>query len=135
FCIDLLHVHYAIPHAFAGYMAKQPLADHGIKLPMETTLHGSDITLVENHPFNKTAVSFSINQSDYVTSVSADLKKSTDELFDTTKEIALIPNFIEDKNTGDLDIQCRRSSFANDEERIVTYVSNFRKVKRILDVV
>lgn len=135
FGIDLLHVHYAIPHAFAGYMAKQMLADQGIKLPMVTTLHGTDITLVGNHPFYKTAVSFSINQSDYVTSVSADLKKSTYELFDTTKEIAVIPNFIEDKNTGDLHIQCRRSLFANDEERIVTHVSNFRKVKRILDVV
>ncbi|RRA93763.1 N-acetyl-alpha-D-glucosaminyl L-malate synthase BshA [Paenimyroides viscosum] len=131
--IDLLHVHYAIPHAFAGYMAKQMLADQGISLPMVTTLHGTDITLVGNHPFYKTAVSFSINQSDYVTSVSADLKKSTYELFDTTKDIHVIPNFIEDKNVAH--VQCKRNLFAEDSERIVTHVSNFRKVKRILDVV
>lgn len=133
--IDLLHVHYAIPHAFAGYMAKQMLAEQGISLPMVTTLHGTDITLVGNHPFYKTAVSFSINQSDYVTSVSADLKKSTYELFDTAKDIHVIPNFIEDKNTSDIFIQCRRNLFAEDGERIVTHISNFRKVKRILDVV
>lgn len=135
FGIDLLHVHYAIPHAFAGYMAKQMLADQGIKLPMVTTLHGTDITLVGNHPFYKTAVSFSINQSDFVTSVSEDLKKSTYELFDTTKDIYVIPNFIEEKNTYDAHFQCKRSLFANENERIVTHVSNFRKVKRILDVV
>lgn len=134
FGIDLLHVHYAIPHAFAGYMAKQMLAEQGISLPMVTTLHGTDVTLVGNHPFYKTAVSFSINQSDYVTSVSADLKKSTYELFDTLKEIAVIPNFIEDKNT-DLQVQCRRNLFAEEGERIITHISNFRKVKRILDIV
>lgn len=128
FGIDLLHVHYAIPHAFAGYMAKQMLADQGIKLPMVTTLHGTDITLVGNHPFYKTAVSFSINQSDFVTSVSEDLKKSTYELFDTTKDIYVIPNFIEEKNTYDAHFQCKRSLFANENERIVTHVSNFRKV-------
>lgn len=135
FGIDLLHVHYAIPHAFAGYMAKQMLLDQGIKLPMVTTLHGTDITLVGNHPFYKTAVSFSINQSDYVTSVSADLKKSTYELFDTRKEIHVIPNFIEDKSTVAAPNQCQRNLFAEPQERIVTHVSNFRKVKRILDVV
>lgn len=134
FGIDLLHVHYAIPHAFAGYMAKQMLAEQGISLPMVTTLHGTDVTLVGNHPFYKTAVSFSINQSDFVTSVSADLKKSTYELFDTLKEIAVIPNFIEDKNT-DLQVQCRRNLFAEEGERIITHISNFRKVKRILDIV
>lgn len=135
FGIDLLHVHYAIPHAFAGYMAKQMLLDQGIKLPMVTTLHGTDITLVGNHPFYKTAVSFSINQSDYVTSVSADLKKSTYELFDTRKEIHVIPNFIEDKSNLAAPNQCQRNLFAEPQERIVTHVSNFRKVKRILDVV
>lgn len=135
FGIDLLHVHYAIPHAFAGYMAKQMLLDQGIKLPMVTTLHGTDITLVGNHPFYKTAVSFSINQSDYVTSVSADLKKSTYELFDTRKEIHVIPNFIEDKSNVAAPNQCQRNLFAEPQERIVTHVSNFRKVKRILDVV
>ena len=133
--IEVLHVHYAIPHAFAGYMAKQMLLEQNIKLPMVTTLHGTDITLVGNHPFYKTAVSFSINQSDYVTSVSEDLKKSTYELFDTKKDIYVIPNFIEDKKVGDLQMQCRRNLFANDNERIVTHISNFRKVKRILDIV
>lgn len=135
FGIELLHVHYAIPHAFAGYMAKQMLAEQGISLPMVTTLHGTDVTLVGNHPFYKTAVSFSINQSDYVTSVSADLKKSTYELFDTIKEIAVIPNFIEDKNVLDIPAHCRRNLFAENGERIVTHISNFRKVKRILDIV
>lgn len=133
--IELLHVHYAIPHAFAGYMAKQMLAAQGITLPMVTTLHGTDVTLVGNHPFYKTAVSFSINQSDYVTSVSEDLKKSTYELFDTNKEIAVVPNFIEDKNNDDDRVQCRRNLFAEENQRIITHISNFRKVKRILDVV
>ncbi|HUH26554.1 MAG TPA: N-acetyl-alpha-D-glucosaminyl L-malate synthase BshA, partial [Flavobacterium sp.] len=133
--IEVLHVHYAIPHAFAGYMAKQMLLEQNIKLPMVTTLHGTDITLVGNHPFYKTAVSFSINQSDYVTSVSEDLRTSTYELFDTKKDIYVIPNFIEDKEVEDVQIQCRRNLFANDNERIVTHISNFRKVKRILDVV
>lgn len=133
--IELLHVHYAIPHAFAGYMAKQMLAEQGISLPMVTTLHGTDVTLVGNHPFYKTAVSFSINQSDYVTSVSADLKKSTYELFDTVKDIAVIPNFIEDKNVSDIPAHCQRNLFAEKGERIVTHISNFRKVKRILDII
>lgn len=132
--IELLHVHYAIPHAFAGYMAKQMLKEQGVDLPMVTTLHGTDITLVGNHPFYKTAVSFSINNSDYVTSVSEDLKKSTYELFETKKEIAVIPNFIESKDNLKED-KCRRSLFANSDERIVTHISNFRKVKRIQDII
>ncbi len=134
--IEVLHVHYAIPHAYAGYMAKQMLEDEGINLPMITTLHGTDITLVGNHPFYKPAVSFSINKSDYVTSVSQSLKDETYKLFNISKEIHVIPNFIElDKNTKDPNIQCRRSVMANDNERIITHVSNFRKVKRIPDVV
>jgi N-acetyl-alpha-D-glucosaminyl L-malate synthase BshA len=101
--IELLHVHYAIPHAYAGYMAKQMLKDQGINLPMITTLHGTDITLVGNHPFYKTAVTFSINKSDFVTSVSKSLKADTLKLFDIKKEIQVIPNFIElDKNTNDI---------------------------------
>lgn len=133
--IELLHVHYAIPHAYAGYMAKQMLAEQGIQLPMVTTLHGTDITLVGNHPFYKTAVSFSINHSDFVTSVSENLKQSTYELFDTKKEIHVIPNFIEQKNV-DFDIsQCRRIVMAKPEEMIITHISNFRKVKRIQDVI
>lgn len=132
--IELLHVHYAIPHAFAGYMAKKMLEDQGIKLPMVTTLHGTDITLVGNHPFYKTAVSFSINKSDVVTSVSADLKKSTLELFDVKNEIEVIPNFIEDKWNKPVTDICR-TVLANPNERIITHISNFRKVKRIKDII
>ena len=134
--IDLLHVHYAIPHAYAGYMAKQMLKDEGIYLPMVTTLHGTDITLVGNHPFYKTAVSFSINKSDVVTSVSQSLKDDTYNLFDIKKEIHVIPNFIElNKTRNESLISCQRSVMADKEERIVTHISNFRKVKRIPDVI
>ena len=134
--IDLLHVHYAIPHAYAGYMAKQMLADEGIYIPMVTTLHGTDITLVGNHPFYKPAVSFSINKSDVVTSVSQNLKEETYKLFNISKEIHVIPNFIElDKNTADANIPCRRSVIAREDERIITHISNFRKVKRIPDII
>ncbi|WP_306350197.1 N-acetyl-alpha-D-glucosaminyl L-malate synthase BshA [Flavobacterium sp. '19STA2R22 D10 B1'] len=134
--IELLHVHYAIPHAYAGYMAKQMLADEGIDLPMVTTLHGTDITLVGNHPFYKPAVSFSINKSDYVTSVSQNLKDETYRLFNITNDIVVIPNFIDlDKNMNDAHITCKRSLMANVEEKIITHISNFRAVKRIPDIV
>ncbi len=134
--IDLLHVHYAIPHAYAGYMAKQMLKDEGIIIPMVTTLHGTDITLVGNHPVYKTAVNFSINKSDYVTSVSQSLKDDTLKLFNIKNEIVVIPNFIElEKNVDDPRIQCYRSVIANDNERIITHISNFRKVKRIPDII
>lgn len=134
--IDLLHVHYAIPHAYAGYMAKQMLKDQGINLPMVTTLHGTDITLVGNHPFYKTAVTFSINKSDVVTSVSQSLKDETNKLFDIHNEIIVVPNFIElNKNLNDPHIQCYRSVMARDDEKIVTHISNFRKVKRIPDII
>ena len=134
--IELLHVHYAIPHAYAGYMAKQMLADEGINIPMITTLHGTDITLVGNHPFYKPAVTFSINKSDFVTSVSQSLKEDTLKLFNIKNEIQVIPNFIElDKNTIDPGISCRRSVMATKNERIITHISNFRKVKRIPDVI
>ena len=134
--IELLHVHYAIPHAYAGYMAKQMLKDEGIEIPMVTTLHGTDITLVGNHPFYKPAVTFSINKSDFVTSVSQSLKEDTLKLFNIKNEIQVIPNFIElDKNTIDPSISCRRSVMANENERIVTHISNFRSIKRIPDVI
>ena len=134
--IELLHVHYAIPHAYAGYMAKKMLEDEGIRIPMVTTLHGTDITLVGNHPFYKPAVSFSINKSDVVTSVSQSLKDETYRLFDIEKEIQVIPNFIEiDKNRIDVNSPCHRSLMATKEEKIITHISNFRKVKRIPDVV
>ncbi len=134
--IELLHVHYAIPHAYAGYMAKQMLLDEGIDIPMVTTLHGTDITLVGNHPFYKPAVSFSINKSDVVTSVSQSLKDETYKLFNISKEIHVIPNFIElDKNHNDPNISCRRSVIAKADERILTHISNFRKIKRIPDII
>lgn len=134
--IELLHVHYAIPHAYAGYMAKQMLADEGINIPMVTTLHGTDITLVGNHPFYKPAVTFSINKSDFVTSVSQSLKDATLKLFNIKNEIEVIPNFIElDKNIIDPTVSCGRSVMAKENERIITHISNFRKVKRIPDVI
>lgn len=135
--IDVLHVHYAIPHAYAGYMAKQMLAEEGIDLPMITTLHGTDITLVGNHPFYKSAVTFSINKSDFVTSVSNSLREDTYRLFDLNKEIHVIPNFIEITEREEMDkiAICQRSVLANEKERIVTHISNFRKVKNIPDVV
>ncbi|MHA3787084.1 N-acetyl-alpha-D-glucosaminyl L-malate synthase BshA [Flavobacterium hauense] len=134
--IELLHVHYAIPHAYAGYMAKKMLKEQGIRIPMVTTLHGTDITLVGNHPFYKPAVSFSINHSDIVTSVSQDLKDATYRLFDIKREIEVIPNFIEiDKNRLDANSECHRSLMATETQKIVTHISNFRKVKRIPDVI
>ena len=134
--MDVLHVHYAIPHAYAGYMAKQMLADEGIHIPMVTTLHGTDITLVGNHPFYKPAVSFSINKSDVVTSVSQSLKEDTYRLFDIKNEIVVIPNFIELTKENEIEISpCHRSLMASENEKIVTHISNFRKVKRIEDVV
>jgi N-acetyl-alpha-D-glucosaminyl L-malate synthase BshA len=134
--IEVLHVHYAIPHAYAGYMAKQMLKDEGIEIPMVTTLHGTDITLVGNHPFYKPAVTFSINKSDFVTSVSQSLKDDTLKLFNIKNEIQVIPNFIElDKINKEDKSPCQRSVMANDEERIITHISNFRKVKRIPDII
>ena len=134
--IELLHVHYAIPHAYAGYMAKQMLKDEGIEIPMVTTLHGTDITLVGNHPFYKPAVTFSINKSDIVTSVSQSLKEDTLKLFNIKNEIVVIPNFIElDKAIDRTQTPCYRSRIAADNERVITHISNFRKVKRIPDVI
>jgi N-acetyl-alpha-D-glucosaminyl L-malate synthase BshA len=134
--IEVLHVHYAIPHAYAGYMAKQMLKNEGINLPMITTLHGTDITLVGNHPFYKPAVTFSINKSDYVTSVSQSLKEDTLKLFKIKNKIKVIPNFIEiEKETSAFTGSCQRLAMAKENERIITHISNFRKVKRIPDII
>ncbi len=133
--IDLLHVHYAIPHAYAGYMAKEMLKEEGIEVPMVTTLHGTDITLVGNHPFYKPAVTFSINHSDVVTSVSQSLKEDTLRLFDVKKEIQVIPNFIDITRAERAVLDCQRSVMAREDEKIITHISNFRKVKRIDDVI
>ncbi|MEM9075496.1 MAG: N-acetyl-alpha-D-glucosaminyl L-malate synthase BshA [Bacteroidota bacterium] len=133
--IELLHVHYAIPHAYAGYMAKKMLLEEGIYVPMITTLHGTDITLVGKHPYYKPAVTFSINKSDVVTAVSENLKQSTLKIFDIKKEVEVIPNFIDSSKYSQEYTDCQRSLMANENERIVTHISNFRKVKRISDVV
>ena len=133
--IELLHVHYAIPHAYAAYMAKQMLLESGIDIPLVTTLHGSDITLVGNHPFYKPAVTFSINNSDIVTSVSKNLKSDTFSFFDVHKEIHVVPNFINVASYDKIRVNCERSVVAKDNEMIVSHVSNFRPVKRVLDVV
>lgn len=133
--IDLLHVHYAIPHAYAGYMAKKMLAEFGIHIPMVTTLHGTDITLVGNHPFYKPAVTFSINNSDIVTSVSQSLKDDTLRLFEIKKEIYVVPNFIDIPKKIQAVSNCQRDLMAEKNERIITHVSNLRPVKRVLDVI
>lgn len=133
--IELLHVHYAIPHAYAGYMAKKMLEEEGINLPMVTTLHGTDITLVGNHPFYKPAVTFGINKSDVVTSVSQSLKDDTLRLFIVRKDIHVIPNFIDVSKYQHHFTDCQRSMMAGENEKIITHVSNFRRVKRIPDVI
>lgn len=133
--IELLHVHYAIPHAYAGYMAQQMLKEQGIIIPMVTTLHGTDITLVGNHPVYKPSVTFSINNSDVVTSVSASLKRDTLELFDIKKEIDVVPNFIDMSLYKTEFKDCDRSVMAFPQERIITHVSNMRPVKRVMDII
>ncbi|BAO77246.1 N-acetyl-alpha-D-glucosaminyl L-malate synthase BshA [Winogradskyella sp. PG-2] len=133
--IQLLHVHYAIPHAYAAYMAQQMLLDEGILVPIVTTLHGTDITLVGSHPFYKPAVTFSINKSDAVTSVSASLKEDTMRLFDIKKDIHVVPNFIDLEKHLHNFTDCQREMMADDDERIVTHISNMREVKQIPDVI
>ena len=133
--IEILHVHYAIPHAYAAYMARKMLVDEGIYIPIVTTLHGTDITLVGSQPTYKPAVTFSINQSDAVTSVSESLKRDTLRLFDIKKEIQVVTNFIDlDKHLHQF-IDCQRNLLAEDHEKIVSHISNFRRVKRIPDII
>ncbi len=133
--IELLHVHYAIPHAYAGYMAKKMLEEEGIYIPMVTTLHGTDITLVGSHPFYKPAVTFSINNSDAVTSVSESLKEDTLRLFNIKKEIHVVPNFIDIEKYSNTFSECQRDLIAHKDEKIITHISNLRKVKRIDNVI
>lgn len=132
--IDVLHVHYAIPHAYAAYMAKKMLADQGIFVPIVTTLHGTDITLVGSHPFYKSAVTFSINHSDCVTAVSENLKIDTRSLFEIKKDIKVIPNFIDIDKYIDKPIPCEASLLVEKNEKIITHISNFRPLKRIMDI-
>lgn len=133
--IDVLHVHYAIPHAYAAYMAKKMLLDEGIQIPIVTTLHGTDITLVGSHPFYRPAVTFSINHSDRVTAVSESLRQDTLRLFDIKTKIDVIPNFIDTKKIDRVEKPCKRSLLAKKEEKILTHISNFRPLKRIMDVI
>ena len=136
FNIQILHVHYAIPHAYAAFMAKQILKEKGINIKVITTLHGTDITLVGSHPDYKTAVEFSINNSDAVTAVSQSLKNDTIRLFDIKKEIEVIYNFIDFEKYPDEQFEkCNRTNLANDNERIIVHTSNFRPVKRVEDVI
>src|SRR5690606_29868577 len=132
---ETLQVPYAIPNAYAAYMAKEMLKTQGVHIPIVTTLHATDITLVGNHPFYKPAVTFSINKSDVVTSVSKNLKDDTNRLFDIENNIHVIPNFIDLTKYKKQYADCGRSIMAADNERIITHISNFRKVKRIDDVI
>ncbi|RXP55114.1 N-acetyl-alpha-D-glucosaminyl L-malate synthase BshA [Lutibacter sp. HS1-25] len=134
--LEILHVHYAIPHAYAAYMAKQMLKEKGIDIKVVTTLHGTDITLVGSHPNYKTAVEFSINNSDIVTTVSESLKQDTLRLFNITNEIHVIHNFIDFEKYPEISSsECQRNTIANDNERIITHISNLRPVKRAADVI
>ncbi|MFY9243986.1 MAG: N-acetyl-alpha-D-glucosaminyl L-malate synthase BshA [Polaribacter sp.] len=134
--LEVLHVHYAIPHAYAAYMAKQMLKEKGIHVKVVTTLHGTDITLVGSHPTYKTAVEFSINNSDVVTAVSNNLKETTNKLFNIKKDIKVIYNFIDVKKYNKAESEeCKRGALAEPNERILTHISNFRPVKRVEDVI
>lgn len=133
--LDILHVHYAIPHASAAYMAKQILASTGIHIPVITTLHGTDITLVGKDLTYKPVVTFSINQSDGVTAVSESLKMDTCNYFDITKEIRVIPNFIDLSRFNHKAKNHFKKAIAPHDEKIVIHTSNFRKVKHVPDVI
>lgn len=136
FKLEVLHVHYAIPHAYAAYMAKQMLKEKGINIKIITTIHGTDITLVGSHPTYKTAVEFSINNSDAVTSVSKSLKEDTLRLFNITKPIEVVYNFIDfTKYPEESSSNCNRLDIATNEEKIITHISNLRPVKRAQDVI
>ncbi len=133
--LDLLHVHYAIPHASAAYMAKQILLTQGIYIPVVTTLHGTDITLVGKDPSYEPVVTFSINQSDGVTAVSEDLKRETYQSFKITNEIQVIPNFIDLAKFKKQKKDHFKKAICPNNEALVVHTSNFRKVKRIPDVI
>jgi L-malate glycosyltransferase len=132
--LDILHVHYAIPHAAVAYMAKQILKEQGITLPVITTLHGTDITLVGADKSFSPVVEFSINQSDGVTAVSNHLKEETLENFSITTPIKVIPNFIDFTRFKKTNKDHFRKAIAPDDEKILIHISNFRKVKRVEDV-
>ena len=128
--IDILHVHYAIPHASAAIQAKHILETYGINIPIVTTLHGTDITLLGKDKSFKPVIEYAINKSDAVTSVSLDLKKETLNHFKITKQIDVIPNFIDSNLYNKDGDKVLRSKFANTDEKILIHVSNFQKSKK-----
>lgn len=133
--LDLLHVHYAIPHASAAYFARQILKKTGKDIPYITTLHGTDITLVGKDQTYAPVVTFSINESDAITAVSDNLKDETYRHFDIEKEIIVIPNFVDTDRFQHSNKEHFKKMLAPNGERILAHVSNFRKVKRVEDVV
>jgi len=134
--LDLLHVHYAIPHASAAYMAKQIVKQkNGRNIPVITTLHGTDITLVGKDKTYEPVVTFSINESDAITAVSRNLKEETYRYFDIKKEIDVIYNFVDVHRFDKKPLEAFRQVIAPDNEKILIHASNFRKVKRVDDVV
>lgn len=133
--LDILHVHYAIPHASAAFIAKQILKEQDIDIPVITTLHGTDITLVGKDPSFEPVVAFSINQSDGITSVSEDLKQDTYDHFKIDKEIRVIPNFIDLLKFKKLKKEHFKTAICPNGEKLIVHTSNFRPVKRIEDVV
>ena len=133
--LDLIHVHYAIPHASSALLAKEILKSMGIDIPVITTLHGTDITLVGKDPSCKPVINYSINNSDGVTSVSNSLKEETLSLFNITNEINVIPNFIDIDKYSKVKRNPFRSKLCPKGERLLIHTSNFRKVKRIQDVI
>ncbi len=133
--LDLLHVHYAIPHASAAHLAKQILAKKGITIPFITTLHGTDITLVGKESSYEPVVTFTINESDAVTSVSDDLKKETLQHFNISREIEVIPNFIDLKRFKKQKKDHFKKAICPNGEKLLVHTSNFRRVKRVQDVI
>ncbi len=133
--LDLLHVHYAIPHASAAYFARQILKKSGRDIPFITTLHGTDITLVGRDTTYEPVVTFSINESDAITAVSDSLKNETYEFFNIEKEIHVIPNFVDIRRFHQTDKHHFKQMLAPEGERILVHVSNFRPVKRVADVI
>ncbi|TAH04259.1 MAG: N-acetyl-alpha-D-glucosaminyl L-malate synthase BshA [Sphingobacteriales bacterium] len=133
--LDLLHVHYAIPHASAAYMAKQIVAKQGIHIPFITTLHGTDITLVGKDKTYAPVVTFSMNESDAITAVSKNLRDETYAFFKIEKEIEVIHNFVDVSRFQKKPIDAFRKVIAPNGEKILLHISNFRKVKRVMDVV
>lgn len=133
--VELLHVHYAIPHAAAAYMAKQILAKQGKRIPFITTLHGTDITLVGRDKTYSPVVTFSMNESDALTAVSENLKEETYKNFKIEKEIEVIHNFVDVKRFHRQPVDAFRKLISPNGEKIIVHASNFRKVKRVEDVV